>query len=230
MIFNAGETLRLKSIDADGIEHLYRCRLAEVYENELIVDYPIDEKTDKTVVLMNQTPFEASYVDGRHVYSFHAVFERRVQQGKIPLLLISYGGEEAVRKVQRRNFVRVVTNQNIAIHSSVGKFAPFNTVTSDIGGGGALILLSASHDLAADEPVDLWLSLVSTESETRYLKIKGMITRIFTDHKTNHLKASLRFLFDSERDRQPVIRFCFEKQLEERRKMFGNVRPRDRQR
>lgn len=227
MIFNAGETIILKTQDANGNAHSYRCRLAEIRDHELLADYPIDEQTNKTAVLMNQTPFEVSYVDQSQVYSFHAVFEQRIQ-GKVLLILLSYGGEETIRKVQRRNYVRVQTSQNIAIHSSLDHFAPFSTVTSDVGGGGVLINLAAANQLQAEEPIDVWLSLVSSESETRYLKLKGTVARTFTDSKTNILKASLRFQFDSERERQPIIRFCFEKQLEERRKMFGTSRAKDR--
>ncbi|MFX3617203.1 MAG: flagellar brake protein [Sporolactobacillus sp.] len=220
MVFHVGATLLLKTRETSGIQHTYRCKLAEVRENELLIDYPIDEQSGKTAVLMNQTALEVNYVYGNHVYRFYTVVISRVP-GTIPLMLLSYGGTDSLQKVQRRNFVRVETNQDVAIHSVDGAFKPFTTLTDDIGGGGILIALDEPDLLRENDQVEIWLSLVSSAVKNRYLKARGTVTRIFTDRVTNRLKASLNFLFASERDRQPIIRFCFEKQLESRKKMLS---------
>ncbi|MFT8871119.1 MAG: PilZ domain-containing protein [Sporolactobacillus sp.] len=220
MVFAVGETLRLKCIRPDDVEQILRCKLAEESDNELIVNYPIDVKTGKAPVMIDGAKFEVSVVSGNQVLVFRAVFERRIH-GKVPLIALSYGGDSTITRVQRRNFVRVETYQNVAIYSREGTFSPFVSLTGDISGGGTLISLTEPTDMKMGDPVELWFSLFSSISPIRYLRINGQVMRIFEERETNLKKASIGFEFESESDRQPIIRFCFEKQLEERRKLLN---------
>ncbi|GGL47013.1 flagellar brake protein [Sporolactobacillus putidus] len=219
MELKAGETLILEHTDSSGPVKRYRCRIADVSQDALTIDYPVDEKSGRTPVFMNGTKFTANYVENGRVYSFKAVFLHRVH-GKIPMMLLKFGGEDSLEKIQRRDFVRVDANLDIAIHSVNGGFRPFSTLTSDIGGGGTLIILPEHLEIIEGDEVKIWLCLPMASGENVYLRLKGKVVRIFTDKRTHTDRASIQFMLSGDRERQPIIRFCFEKQLENRKKMI----------
>ncbi|MDD9148643.1 MULTISPECIES: flagellar brake protein [unclassified Sporolactobacillus] len=219
MELKAGATLILEQKERSGQVRRYRCRIMDVAPDAVTIDYPVDEKDDRTPVFMNGTPFTANYVENGGAYCFKTVFLHRVA-GKIPMMLLKYGGADSIEKIQRRNFVRVEANLDIAVHSVNGGFRPFSTLTSDIGGGGTLINVPEHHEIHEEDEVDIWLCLPMASGENIYQKLEGKVVRIFTDKKTRTERASIQFKFSGDRERQPIIRFCFEKQLEERKKLI----------
>lgn len=219
MELKIGGTLILEYKENSGQIRRYRCRIAEIRENALLIDYPVDEKTGRTPVFINGTPFVANYlVDGR-VYRFRTLFLHRVSE-KIPMMFLKFGGKESLKQIQRRNFVRVEANLDIAIHSASGGFRPFVTLTSDIGGGGTLIILPDQAGLNEEDEVEIWVCLPMASGENQYLRLKGKVVRVFTDRLTQGGRASVQFATSGDRALQPIIRFCFERQLESRKKML----------
>ncbi|RYM05381.1 pilus assembly protein PilZ [Sporolactobacillus sp. THM7-7] len=218
MFLKVGEPLVLENRGERQKGKHYRCRIVEVRDKDLLIDYPVDvdKETERTPVLLNGTPFQATYVFKKRVYRFSVVFQRRVS-GKIPMMLLAYNGQEAIREIQRRSYVRVEANLDVAIHSRDGAFSPFVTLTSDIGGGGVLIHLPSQAEVKEDAEVVVWLCLPG-QAENRYLTFNGRIVHIYMDKTTKRVKAAIQFLTESDKERQPIIRFCFAKQLEDRKK------------
>ncbi|MCO7176767.1 flagellar brake protein [Sporolactobacillus kofuensis] len=219
MKLKIGETLILDQKDNQNQTKRYRCKIAEVKENALMIDYPIDEETGKTPLFINGAVFTAEYVIDKQVYRFQTTFVHRIAS-QVPLMLMSFDGEDKMIGIQRRNFVRVEASVDIAIHSSQSAFQPFTALTSDIGGGGVLILLPEQAEIEENDTVDVWISLPNNIGAYQYIKMRGVIVRIFTDKLTSGKRASIQFVTDSDRERQPIIRFCFEKQLESRKKLL----------
>ncbi|RYL94870.1 pilus assembly protein PilZ [Sporolactobacillus sp. THM7-4] len=217
MVLKVGETLILEQEKGISEKKRYRCRITEIRESTLLIDYPIDEQTGKTPIFQNGTPLVANYILNRQAYRFDCVFERRIP-GRIPMMVLAYEGKESLARIQRRNFVRAGANLDIAVHSRNGDFPPFVTLTSDIGGGGALIILPEGTGLKEDQEITVWICLPGNSGENRYVTFNGKVVRVFTDKATNWERASIQFEVRNERERQPVIRFCFEKQLEQRNK------------
>ncbi|RYL93214.1 flagellar brake protein [Sporolactobacillus sp. THM19-2] len=218
MLLKIGEHLILEHNEHDGM-HEYRCRIADIKKHQLLVDYPVDEKTGVKPVWINGTDWMASYVKDEQVFRFHVRLSGRVWQN-IPLLCLNFEGEDHFKRVQRRNFVRVEANLDVAVHSEKHEFPPIITLTSDIGGGGTLIILPEEAEIAEGLRVITWLCLPDGSDGRRYVRIRGQVVRIFYDKETHGKRASICFAPEIEKERQPIIRFCFEKQLESRRKLL----------
>ncbi|MCL1631845.1 flagellar brake domain-containing protein [Sporolactobacillus sp. CPB3-1] len=219
MMLKVGATLILEATDDEKKVVHYRCKLAECKENALLIDYPIEEETGKTPVFLNGSSFTAIYVYEGQVFRFPTTFVQRIS-GQVPLMLMSFAGEESMEGIQRRNYVRVETIVDAAIHSMDDAFQPFTTVTQDIGGGGALIVVPEDSKIKPEDHIMIWLSLPMASGQCVYVKLQAQVIRLFTDRNTNGNRATIKFLPQSERDRQPIIRFCFEKQLESRKKLL----------
>jgi c-di-GMP-binding flagellar brake protein YcgR len=196
----------------------FRCRLVDRTDSIYVIDYPINEETKKPSFFFDGTEFRASFIAGDDaVYAFDTEIIGR-RKGNIPVLLLKDPGKENYIRIQRRNYVRVETAVDVAIHPLVHEFAPFTSVTIDLSGGGCSILIP--HDMVLPEKgeLNLWLVLHMQSGDIVYVKAYCKIVRVFKPRQDSRLRASLQFLDVDERDQQKIIRYCFERQLALRRK------------
>lgn len=191
----------------------YRCRVVEKMENKLYIDYPVNNKTGKTVFLLNGTQLKAFVAgDSTSAYFFDAIVLGRVKQN-IPMIVLSFPGENSMYKIQRREYVRVDTPVDVAIHSFDGEFQPFVTITRDISAGGAAIILPPAKTLIPGLDILTHFVLPTLSDEYHYVTFRSDVIRIVDGKNGERNKASLKFVDISESDRQLLIKFCFERQL-----------------
>lgn len=191
----------------------YRCRVVERKENKLYIDYPVNAKTGKTVFLLNGTQLKAFVTgDSTSAYFFDTSVLGRVKQN-IPMIVLSFPGEDSMYKIQRREYVRVETPVDIAIHCLHGEFPPFVSITHDISAGGASIILPSSKTLRPGVDIHTHLVLPTLSDDYQYVTFKSHVIRIVEGRNGERNKASIKFVDISESDRQLLIKFCFERQL-----------------
>lgn len=211
-----GDNIILEHKYSDSSEQ-YKCKLVEHKGNDLYIDYPINLDTNRTVFLLEGTPLKANFVteSGSHYY-FDTEVKGRVKLN-IPMVILSYPGKDRLIKVQRRQFVRVETSVDVAVYSAKGEFAPFTTVTDDISAGGAALLIAKNSSVKQGMEIECWFVLPMQNGEFEYRKFRGKVVRII-DGQGHMNKASVQFFDSSGTDRQVLLRFCFERQLEMKKK------------
>ncbi|QED48452.1 flagellar brake protein [Cytobacillus dafuensis] len=212
-----GDVLVLEPRFSDKIEK-YKCKIVEKKDNNLYIDYPINMETGRTVFLMDGAQFKASFVseDGS-VFLFECEVLRRIKLN-IPMIIISYPGPDELVRIQRREFVRVETAVDVAVHAlEKGEFTPFVTVTEDISAGGAAIISDNKRNFSPNMMTDNWFVLPMQNGEVHYLKLKSKIIRILEINESKSI-ISIQFIDISSIDRQILLRFCFDRQLAYRKK------------
>src|SRR4051812_39078747 len=119
-----GKTLMLEQKYSSAKES-YKCMIVEVVEGTFYIDYPIDVETGKVAFLVDGTQLRASFTDGeKGTFLFDTEVFKKVK-GKIPMMQLLLPPKEMFIKLQRRQFVRIETRVDIAIHATSGEFAPF---------------------------------------------------------------------------------------------------------
>ncbi|WP_428908954.1 flagellar brake protein [Niallia sp. Krafla_26] len=207
-----GETLILEPRDNEQSEK-YRCRLVEKSENVIFIDYPINLKTNRTTFLVDGTQLKVSFVSGNSAYLFNTEVLGRVLQG-IPMIKLSFPGNQYVMKVQRRQFVRISTAVDVAIHSLQNEFPPFTTVTEDISAGGSLLFLNQDNiNMKPGMIVMALFVLPMQDGEYHYLKLKSKVIRKLKHEEMGKTLFSLQFMNVSAIDRQTLLRFTFDREL-----------------
>jgi c-di-GMP-binding flagellar brake protein YcgR len=216
-MIHIGDIITLELKNSDQIEK-YKCRLVDRKGNEFFIDYPLSLDTNRTVFLLDGTQLNATFVgpDGSSVFLFETEIKGRVKKN-IPMLVLSFPGEENLIKIQRRQFVRIETSVDIAIHPLDFEFTPFTAITDDISAGGVSFLIPIDSPLKQGMKVQIWLVLVVQNGEYHYLKLHGRLARILEFNETRN-KVSLQFFDITSQERQLLLRFCFDRQLEIRRK------------
>lgn len=132
----------------------------------------------------------------------------------VPVLELALPEKSSVKRIQRREFVRVDTGVDIAIHCPIDSFLPFTSITKDISGGGASIIIPEEMEIANNTRVDLYFVLKSLNSDYQYVKSTANV--VLTRKEHNLKTISVQFLSSDERTQQRIVLYCFDKQREER--------------
>lgn len=207
-----GETLFLDVLKSNQTKVKYHCKIEEIDQERLYVTYPSNLRTNKSEFFMVGTKFHASFTTkDKSTYAFETELVDRMKQ-RIPVLVLSFPGVEGLKKIQRREYVRVDSAVDIAVQYPSSSLPPFNTITTDISAGGCAITLPENHNIEANMKVICWLVLPLKE-QIRYIKQVATVIRVIKGEDGMRDRAPLQFMDVSEMDKQNILRYCFEEQL-----------------
>lgn len=217
-----GTTLTLKRHDFKEDHNMtFSCKLIDETEEYLIVTLPVEEKTRKTKVFINGTELLVSFIKENHaVYQFTSEVIKKAKTPH-PALMITKPEKDSLKRIQRRQFVRVKTTLDMVVSSPESTFPPFKTVTVDISGGGLMMVVPQQVQLNTNDLLHISLFLPTDYDNSESLDLQGKVVRL--SHSGDIERASVAFIDLPLRIEQQLIRYCFFIQRQERRKEIGNV-------
>ncbi|MEQ6356764.1 PilZ domain-containing protein [Lysinibacillus sp. M3] len=212
MEIKIGTQLELEPTYTESVEK-FRCKVVEQTENIIYIDYPINVATNKTAFLIDGSEFRATFhTDDKLSFAFSTeVVGRRA--GNIPMIMLHCPKEDDFIKIQRREYVRVETPVDIAIQFQDAKY---QLVTTDISAGGLAVLLKGVINFQAGDDVQLTIVLPYANGDVKYVITDATVVRIF--EKDAQKIATIQLTDTDDVDQQHIVRFCFERQLVNRRK------------
>ena len=209
-----GGTIILEQSHSDQSE-TYRCKLMDIRDGVLFIDYPVNIHTNRIDYLINGTHLKGTFVGkDQNTYLFMTEIKGRVREN-IPLLLLDYPGDEHLQKIQRREYVRVSLSKNVDVHPINNEFEPFTALTRDISAGGAAIIVPQNIKVNIETFLMLGFSFEMRNRDVHELSIHVKVKRI-VDVSNNRKKVSVEFMELGETERQIIMRYCFERQLDGR--------------
>ncbi|MDN4608752.1 flagellar brake protein [Sporosarcina highlanderae] len=210
MFLSIGTTLTIvKDIEENNSEK-FKSKVVDTGEGYVMIDYPVNIETNRTTFFIDGTKLQISFVQNNISYSFKTEVTGRANKD-IPMLKVSYPGDKKLTKIQRREYVRVETAVDVAVDFG-GTFHQY--VTDDISAGGIALNLGPKDSFEDGEKVRLTIALPFLNDEIKYIKTEAQAIRTWM--KNERAIASLQFLDTTPKDRQNIIRFCFERQLQAR--------------
>lgn len=213
VIIKIGTVIFLEKENGDDAER-YKSRVVDLVDDTLMIDYPVHVETGKTVFMTNETALLVSFTDELKMsYSFKTKVQGRRLEG-VPMLQLLYRGDDHLIKIQRREFVRVDVNLDVAVEDE-GEVT--RLVTADISAGGLAINLPDLQALRENATVKLVIVLPFQKRDIEYVRAKAKIVRIWEEK--GRIIASLEFLEVSDTNRQQIVQFCFERQLQLKKKL-----------
>jgi c-di-GMP-binding flagellar brake protein YcgR len=207
-----GESLYLVPLFSDK-KDTYKSKIYEMKDDVIYIDYPSNESTNRTEYFFDGTQFKVSFVDKeKNVYTFRTeLLGRKIEN--IPVLIITAPKNEEVQKVQRREYIRVETMLDTAVKNTADTYPSFNSVIVDLSAGGMLLSLPIGHKVAKGDILDCLVVLPMRSGEKVYLDLSCSVLRIL-DGENKRQRAPLQFNHITAKDRQHILRFCFEQQLQ----------------
>ncbi len=216
MTIKLGTTLTLEPTFNEKKEK-YRCKVVDIDNHTVYIDYPLDSKTNKTLFLIDGTQLRVTYAEeSKAIFAFNTEVLGR-KKGQIPMIKLLYPGDSELIKIQRRDFVRV----NYAVDISVEfEDERFQFVTDDISAGGSAIIIKGPIKFNQGDEVSVLLPLCFNNGDIKYVSTIAEIVRIWT--RGAQTLASLKFTDTDDFDKQQIVRYCFERQLYLRNKGLNN--------
>lgn len=198
-------------IDKDNTEDgdKYKSKVVDYGEEFLMIDYPTHIGTGRSAFFMDGTQLLITFTtDTKSSFAFRTVVTGRLNKG-IPMLKLSYPGDDELIKIQRREFVRVDSQIDVAVELE-GIYTQF--VAEDISAGGFALNLNHHDEIKEQDDLLVTIVLPFANKEIKYIKAEAKVVRIW--EKDDRTIASCKFEQIPEIARQYIVRFSFERQLQ----------------
>ncbi|HBZ09419.1 MAG TPA: pilus assembly protein PilZ [Bacillus bacterium] len=205
--------------DKSGIAKKFKSKVADLHEQKLFIYYPLSIADNKPVFLPVGSKVMVNFTcENSDVYSFESEV-MGLQKNTVPLLELFLPEEKFFSRVQRREYVRVYAAVRATLDFPESS-QKFTSVTSDISAGGCAVTLPPDTEIEPGESGTIGLSLQMESGEQFQLTLLCKVIRIFQKNKIDLI--SLKYIEPSHADQQLLTRFCFEKQLSDRKKGLRN--------
>ena len=196
----------------------FRCKVVELQNNVVFIDYPINTATNKTAFLLDGAQFRVTFTtEKKESYSFYTeVLGRRA--GNIQMIMLSCPPLEEFIKIQRREYVRVETPVDVAVEFEGRRY---QFVAEDLSAGGTAVFLKAPVGFKEGDVLKMIVVLPFVNGDMRYVETDATVVRIF--EKDDVKIASFNFTNTDDVDQQLIVRFCFERQVLIRKKELNEL-------
>lgn len=194
----------------------FRSKVVDVGEHSIFISLPTNDDTSTDGVFLIGLTCNAKFVSkDKTAYTFPTKIIGRKKE-KILMFELSLPPKDEFIRIQRRSYVRVEAQINVNISAMNGEFPTFKSITFDISGGGLSVLLPEKHTLSNGLKIQCSFTLPFQSGDRMYFQQTCSVVRISEYNEME--KASFTFEEIEEKDRQAIIRYCFERQLALRKK------------
>ena len=201
----------LKSNEVEDSVIEFKSRVADENDDSLIIEFPIDTVTGKVKRLHVGDALAAHFITTTGVKHFFETHVTDVMLGEFPLVELARPSKDDMTSMQRRNFFRVMIEVDIAVRNENGQQFVFKT--DDIGGGGVSFIIDRNEHFDAAEKLECWVLLPHRNGMIEHSHFIGEVLRLKV-LETGRKIVMLKFHEIIEPERQRIIRFLFEKQIE----------------
>lgn len=206
--------IQINSIDEEEARQEYKSRISDVADTYITMEVPMNEKTGRLKRMYVGDELSVYFLTDGGVKNYFTSTVLGFREDVVRMVLIRKPEPEAITKIQRRSFLRVPAELEIAV--KLTEQVQFVAITDDVGGGGISMLCDGNLPLKMQDAVSCWLLLPYKSGKVDHIPFKGEIVRV-KPLETGKQQVMMRFSDISDKDRQKVIRFCFERQLEFRK-------------
>jgi c-di-GMP-binding flagellar brake protein YcgR len=206
--------LHLNSIDEEESKEELKSRVSDIQDQYIIMQVPLNEKTGKMKRLYVGDELSAYYVTDGGVKNYFMTSVLGFRDDVTRMILVKKPELDAITQVQRRTFLRVPAELELAL--KITEQIQFIGLTDDVGGGGISFICPKHIPLQVNTVASCWLLLSFKNGKVDHVPFKAELVRVKQLENETQL-TMLRYTEINDRDRQKIIRFCFERQLEFRK-------------
>lgn len=217
MLPKVGQVLyiQLESVDEDAAKQLYKSRIQDSDTNYYAIEIPIHEKGGKYQRFYTGDYLNVHYITDGGVKNYFNTRVLGTKDDVIKQLIIKKPEPDAITKVQRRSFLRVPAKLELSVRLT--EEISFLAYTDDLSGGGLSFVCDDKYPLEEQVELSSWLVLPFKNDTVDHVHFRGKLVRLKPMRDAEMQLAMLSFTEIQNTDREKVIRYCFERQLELRK-------------
>ncbi|MHA0855479.1 flagellar brake protein [Paenibacillus sp. CMAA1364] len=189
----------------------YKSRITDIEEESFLIEIPMEEDNGKLKRLFLGDELSAYYMTDGGIKHYFNTYVLGFKEDIIRMVRLQKPKSDEISKVQRRTYFRVSGNLEIAIQKEDG--TRFIAKTEDVSGGGLSFCVESKLNLNEGEMLSCWVLTHFKNGSIEHIPFKAEIVRI-KNNEFNRCIIMLKFteIFNSER--QKLIRYCFERQMD----------------
>ncbi|NOU72105.1 glycosyl transferase [Paenibacillus sp. LMG 31458] len=207
--------MQVNSIDDEESKIEYKSRIADVTDSVIAIEIPLNEKTGRLKKLYQGDELSTFYLGQGGVKHYFTTSVTGFRDDVIRLVELRKPEPEAITQVQRRSFLRVLAELEIAVKLS--DQIQFIGVTEDVGGGGISFICEGHIPIGMNASISCWVLVPYKNGNIEHIPFTGEVVRV-KQLETGKQLAMIRFIDIADRERQKLIRFCFERQMDFRKR------------
>ncbi|MDO7905094.1 PilZ domain-containing protein [Paenibacillus sp. JX-17] len=206
--------LQLASAETQEPKEEFKSRVAEMKEDSLLIEIPFSQENGRQKRLHLGEELSIYYISADGKKSYFNSYVLGFLEDQIQLVRIRKPEPEGITAFQRRGFLRVNASLEIAVKFH-HDFTRFLARTRDVSGGGLSFYGDSRHPLTEGQPLSCWLLINYRNGTVEHMPFEGEVVRI-QDQEAGPAIVMLKFTDIKDAERQKVIKYCFERQLETR--------------
>lgn len=206
--------IRIDSGDEKESKIGYKSRIADIDEESILIEVPIREDNGQLKKMFAGDELSLYFMTEGGVKNYFNSFVTGFKEDVIRMVRIRRPEPDSISKIQRRSFLRVNAELEVAVKTD--KMFHFLTRTEDVGGGGISLSCDENHNVAEGDKLSCWVVVPYKNGSIEHVPFEGEIVRIKILEKGRKI-AMVRITSVTDMERQKLIRFCFERQLDFRR-------------
>lgn len=203
--------IQVASAEKPNDEKECKSRIADVEEESFLIEVPIETGSGRIKKLYIGDELSVYFLTENGVKNYFSTYVLGFADDVVQLVRIRKPDPETITKIQRRNFLRVVAQLEIAVLMKDG--VRFVTYTEDVGGGGVSFSCSNEFKLAQGGHLFCWLLIPFKNGTIDHVPFEAEIVRM-KKLETGRTIVMLKFVSISDLERQKLIRYCFERQFD----------------
>lgn len=213
MYLNVNDVLfmNVDSADEEEASILYKSRMTDMDEESILIEVPMEEQTGRLKKLHLGDELSVHYMDKNGVKYYFNTYVMGFKEDVIRMVKVRRPELESVSKIQRRTFLRVFADLEVAVKKNDS--TRFITRTEDISGGGLSFYSESKFNLKEGDVLSCWVLVNYKNGSVEHVPVIAEVVRI-KNQELNRNIAMLQFVDITATERQKIIKFCFERQLD----------------
>ncbi|OPA81418.1 glycosyl transferase [Paenibacillus selenitireducens] len=206
--------LQVASSDEYEANREYKSRIAEMDDNNLYIEIPLDEKTGRYKPLHFGDELSVYFVAEGGIKNYFNSYVCGFRDEVVRMVAIKMPAEESITKIQRRNYLRVAAELEMAV--KLMDQVRFIALTEDVSGGGLSFRCDGKWHLKPGQEISCWLLLHYRNGSVEHSHFHAEAVRVKA-LENGKQQVMMKFSKISDTEQQKIIRYCFERQFEIRK-------------
>ncbi|WP_249902320.1 flagellar brake domain-containing protein [Paenibacillus sp. PK3_47] len=203
--------IQIASSDAAEAEIEYRARIADMEDEAFLIEIPMQVGNGRLKKLFVGDELSIYFMTDGGIKNYFSTHVVGFKEDVIRMVRLRKPPADSIFKVQRRSFLRVNADLELAVKDALG--GRFLVRTDDLGGGGTSFLSDGKINVKVGDKLSCWIMLPYRNGSTEHANFEGEVVRI-KELENRRSLTMLKFSAISDQERQKIIRYCFERQFD----------------
>ncbi|WP_422660779.1 flagellar brake protein [Paenibacillus sp. EC2-1] len=190
---------------------VYKSRICEITEDAIFMEVPIQEGTNRLKKLYIGDELSTYFLTEGGIKNYFNTYVLGFHEDVIRQVRIRKPDPEEITKIQRRSFLRVQAELEIAVSHKDGR--RYVSTTEDVGGGGVSFYAGPDELIKESDLLSCWLLVPYKNGSVEHVPFESEVVRV-KELLNGRKLIMLKFNSIVDMERQKLIRFCFERQFD----------------